>query len=154
MTIAKALIPTDKYTSDNMSIKHILYLSSLLFVLCACGDNAQTAQEKDEEASADSMAVTYYKLRMSGQWDDYIDAMQSCDGTPDEYKQRVKTMLNQHEVELKKERGGVRTVKVFRTELHDNGKMANVFLSLTYQDGSTEETLFPLVHDGKRWRIR
>ena len=63
-------------------------------------------------------------------------------------------MLRQHQKDVEKNKQGAINVKVMRSEMYDDGKMANVFLNITYKDGTNEEILFPVVYDGKEWKIQ
>lgn len=129
------------------------FLAALIFVV-SCGKKDQPIVTSTNQVPADSVAIDYYKLRSEGRFAEYVSAMLSCDGTTPEYKKSMEQMLRQHQCEIEKEKKGVSHVEALRTELHDNGKMANVFLRVTYNDGSCEEILFPLVDDGQNWRIQ
>ncbi len=63
-------------------------------------------------------------------------------------------MLRQHQKQINDEKQGVSNVQVLRTELHNNGRMANVFLNVNYKDGSKEEVMLPMIFDGKQWRMQ
>ena len=80
--------------------------------------------------------------------------MQSCDGMTEAYKNNTVLLLEHHQSEVNKNRKGVKDVTIVRSEMHNNDKMANVFLCVSFNDGSTEEVMLPLVHDGKQWRIQ
>lgn len=133
-------------------MKPILYL--LLTVALAAGCRKSDTATDTTALSADSMAVRYYSLLANGQYAAYVAAMQSCDSTPPSYKQGMEKMLRHHHAAVAKEKKGVRQVSVQRTEMHNRERMANVFLRVTYNDNSEEEVLFPMVFDGKYWRIR
>lgn len=135
-------------------MKRILLLLMPALLAISCGKGGKETAVTGNTESADSMAVIYYKLRVEGRFTEYVSAMQSCDGTTQEYKKGVENMLRQHQNEIQKEKKGISHVEALRSELHDKGKMANVFLRVTYNDGACEEILFPLVHDGKNWRIQ
>lgn len=93
-------------------------------------------------------------MQANGLFDDYVKAMHSCDGTTDAYKKRIIVMLRQHQKQINDEKQGVSNVQVLRTELHNNGRMANVFLNVNYKDGSKEEVMLPMIFDGKQWRMQ
>ena len=112
------------------------------------------AEDHTTVEEVDSAAIRYYKLRSAGQYKDYVNAMQSCDGMTEAYKNHTALLLEHHQTEVNKERKGVKNVTIVRSEMHNNDKMANVFLSVSFNDGSTEEVMIPLVHDGKQWRIQ
>ena len=80
--------------------------------------------------------------------------MASCDKATPAYRAHIEKMLRHHTALVQREKGGVSRVEVLRTELHSGDSLAHVYLSVTYNDSTREEVLFPLVHDGQRWRIQ
>ncbi len=122
--------------------------------LTACHKDSSTASSEKTEEQADSAAVKFYRMRMQGDFDAYVANMHSCSNMPPNYKQRIVIMLRQHQKEVEQNKQGISDVKVLRSETHDDGKMVNVFLAITYKDGSNEEILFPVVYDGKGWKIQ
>lgn len=48
----------------------------------------------------------------------------------------------------------VSSVAVLRSEMHNSDQLANVFLNVTYNDGSQEEVMVTLVHDNNIWRMQ
>lgn len=136
-------------------MKEILIALLALTSLFACNsNNSQQAYSEPPIEKADSMAVAYYQMLVNGNFTGYVEAMQSCDNTTADYKQRIESMLRHHQQEIKRNKKGVQQVTALRHELHDNDCMANVFLRVTYKDGSEEEIIFPIVFDGERWRIQ
>lgn len=135
-------------------MKSLLHIFLPLLVLAACGKSDKQPVPVESTGNADSTAVSYYMLRSEGRFAEYVSAMISCDGTTPEYKKGMEEMLRQHQMQIEKEKKGVSHVEALRSELHDNGKMANVFLRVTYNDGTSEEILFPLVSDKSEWRIQ
>lgn len=135
-------------------MKHLFLLLTSICLLTACyGKQAQTDNQADCE-EADSAAVTYYMLRANGKYAEYVSAMHSCDSMPDAYRNNMALMLEQHQAEVMKRKKGVKRANVIRCELHNNAHMANVFLNVTFNDGSQEEVIMPMILDGKQWRIQ
>lgn len=128
-----------------------LFALSLL-VMAGCGK--KEAKTTYEALTPDSAAVVYYKLRVDGKYAQYVAAMQSCDSTTADYKKQMETLLRHHAAVINKTKQGVKSVKALRTEMHDAEKMANVFLNITYNDGSDEEIILPLVLDDNTWRLQ
>ena len=133
-----------------------LFIFSLLLTIVpsACHKTSNEAVHDQGAVGADSMAIICYKMQANGQFDEYVNAMLSCDGTTPDYKQRMVVMLHQHQKQINEEKKGVKDVSLLRTEMHNNNKMANVFLSVSYKDGSNEEVMLPMVYDGKQWRMQ
>lgn len=138
-------------------MKHITFFLVGLIIMTASTIGCRKHVEVEDHTiveEVDSAAIRYYKLRSAGQYKDYVNAMQSCDGMTEAYKNNTVLLLEHHQTEVNKERKGVKDVTIVRSEMHNNDKMANVFLSVSFNDGSTEEVMLPLVHDGKQWRIQ
>lgn len=135
-------------------MRHFFFTLITLLMLTGCSRHTDSQSTVADSQHVDSLAIEYYQLRAQGRFADYVTAMQSCDGTTPDYKKRIEAMLRQHQATITKEKKGVNHVSVLRTEMHNGGKMANVYLSVTYNDGTREEVLFPLVHDGQSWRIQ
>ena len=127
-------------------------LSFTLFTLASCGKN-DGQDNRDVALPDDTIAVHYYLLPTQGRYEDYIQAMQSCDGTTSAYQEGVKKMLKHHQETVIKNKGGVAHVETVRTELSADKYWAQVFLKVTYADSSHEEILFPLLKEKERWRI-
>ena len=121
------------------------FFACLLFA--SCGNRSNTSIE--DNGPKEEEILSLYKLYTSGNYNAYVDAMQSCDDKPETYRQEMKDALKQHE-----EHKGVKHVKLERTEVHDKGNMSNAFLNVSYGDGSTEEIMIQLVRNKNRWRIR
>ena len=135
-----------------MSTPRIFLVLLTAAALTACGgDKGPSAS--DRTALTDTLAVHYYMLGAQGHYAEYVDAMLSCDSTTADYKSRMALALKHHYASIARDRQGVKRATVLRTEMHDSGRMANVFLNVTYGDGSDEEIIFPLVYDGQHWRI-
>ena len=136
-----------------MHTKQTLLL--LLFaVLLLLGCKEKAADEGLSAAPPDTVALNYYNLRAAGRYADYVSAMASCDKATPAYRAHIEKMLRHHTALVQREKGGVSRVEVLRTELHSGDSLAHVYLSVTYNDSTLEEVLFPLVHDGQRWRIQ
>lgn len=135
----------------------IVFISIITFaslLLTSCGANNDASKGDDSQTMTDTMAVYYYKLRANGQYEDYVASMHSCLNTTNDYKQRMIRMLQHHQNEILKEKKGVNRVQVIKTTMHDNNKMANVYLNVTYNDSSHEEIIFPLVSENGKWLIQ
>lgn len=131
-----------------------LFLLLGIYIMIACSNENNNHTNKDDTAFQDTIAVYYYNLQANGRFDEYVESMQSCQGTTPDYKQRIIKMLQQHQKEILKVKKGVSHVQAVRTEMHNHNKMANVFLNVTYNDSSREEIIFPLVFDNGQWLIQ
>ncbi len=145
---------TRKNRNRHFIIKFLLLLATICVFLNSCQKSASDVAKYKNSEGADSMAMLCYKMQVNGQFQDYVKAMKSCDKMPNDYQQRVVKMLRHHQKLVMKEKNGVKKVDILRTEMHNNNLMANVFLNVSYNDGSVEEVLLPMVYDGNRWRMQ
>lgn len=129
----------------------------LLFLLCLLAGSCHTDNHNETDTQGlppDTLAPYYYNLRAKGHFEAYVNAMLSCDSTTPAYKQQMVRLLRHHQLEVNKEKQGVNRVELLRTEMHNHNRMAHAFLKVTYNDSTHEEVMFPLVFDGKQWRIQ
>lgn len=131
-----------------------LIVTLLTLLLSACQGKQGAPLSEGNDPHADSAAVQYYLLRVQGRFNEYVQAMHSCQESTPEYRKRIVDMLRQHQVQIDKDKKGVRQVKALRTEKNSQGDVADVYLSVTYNDGSHEEIIFPLVRKGGTWKIQ
>ena len=129
----------------------LLLIPILAVVSCHSGKGEPAAHASDV---ADTTVVRLYMLAPQGHYAEHVAAMQSCDGTTQAYKDQVMLALKQHQDYIRKEKKGVKQATVERIECNAQGNMANAFLNVTYNDGSQEEVLFPIVRDNLGWRIQ
>lgn len=137
--IAYTLIPT--------------FILTLLW-LTACHSGKGHSTDGLASDIADTTVIHLYMLAPTGHYAEHVAAMQSCDGTTQAYKDQIVLALKQHQDYIRKEKKGVKQAAVERIESNTQGTMANAFLNVTYNDGSQEEVLFPIVHDDQGWRIQ
>lgn len=129
-----------------------ILFSFIALTSCHSGKGDSAADCKSDVA--DTTVVHLYMLAPTGHYAEHVAAMQSCDGTTQAYKDQIMLALKQHQDYILKEKKGVKQATVERIECNAQGTMANAFLNVTYNDGSQEEVLFPIVHDNQGWRIQ
>lgn len=132
----------------------LVLLLTASFLLPSCNSKEDAAEKQVHTEQADSAALYYYQLRAKGQFADYVAAMESCDSTTEAYRKQMERLLRHHQQKVVEEKQGLASVRVERTEMYDSNRVANVFLTVTYKDGTHEEILFPVVYDGHHWRVR
>lgn len=134
-------------------------MNSLVGICLVClsmalvGCSHKSSDEKDGELT-ETEALRLYELAARGNFSGSVNAMESCDSTTDAYREQMELRLKHHYTQILKERGGYESASVTHIDLYADGRMANVFLQVTYADSTWEEVLFPLVFDGEHWRIQ
>ena len=124
-------------------------LLSLLLAACspgASGDGLQPPSAKE--------VMEYYELYRSGNYAEYVKAMQSCDDKPADFCKQMADALKQHAARIKEEKGGTVSAEFLRSELHAEHSAADAYLSVTYGDSTKEEIVLPLVFWQDKWRLK
>jgi len=133
----------------------ILFFGLLLAIGCGRSEEkARAAEEKRPALLTEEEAMAVYRLYINKEYGRYAAQMQSCDDKPASYKQQMATLYKQHAADQKGDDGDVVDARVARIVPQVEGKAAEAFLNLTYENGKTEEILLQFVHDGTAWRLR
>lgn len=124
---------------------------SLLFGFGSCG---KSSSESDSLAVVDTLAPAYYRLLISGRYADYVNAMESVYDKPQFYRVSILLAVKQHMAAVKKEKGGIISVKFLRKEVYDEGNMVKAYLRIAFANNTEEEVVMPLVKDGENWKMQ
>ena len=127
----------------------LVLLLSYLLTACSPGGKGEGLQPP----TADEV-MAYYELYRSGNYADYVKAMQSCDGKPADFCKQMADALKQHAARIKAEKGGAVSAEFLRTEMHAEHSAADAYLSVTYGDSTKEEIILPLVFWQDKWRLK
>ncbi len=128
-------------------MRRLLFLLAVFVLLFSgCKDEMSPPTEKE------IMAI--YDHYLQGDYAQYVDAMHSCRNKPAAYRDQMLLLHKQHAAEQKRANGGAKSATVERIEMHDSGRMANVFLNITYANQSSEEIILPMVYADGDWYVR
>lgn len=127
----------------------LVLLLSYLLTACSPGGKGEGLQPP----TADEV-IAYYELYRSGNYADYVKAMQSCDDKPADFCKQMADALKQHAARIKAEKGGAVSAEFLRTEMHAEHSAADAYLSVTYGDSTKEEIILPLVFWQDKWRLK
>ena len=121
------------------------------FLLAACSPGGKGSGVQPPTAKE---VMEYYELYRSGNYAEYVKAMQSCDDKPADFCKQMADALKQHAARIKEEKGGTVSAEFLRTELHAEHFAADAYLSVTYGDSTKEEIVLPLVFWQEKWRLK
>ena len=124
----------------------IVLLSILLFATCG-------KRETEKRAHPDEAAIYYVNLLAQEDYEAYVKEMVSCDSASDVYKEKMKIFLKQFVRRKKMHFKALKSVECLKSEATRTADGADTYLKITYQNDSTEITLFPLVWHKERWRL-
>jgi hypothetical protein len=133
-----------------------LFLLLSLPLTQSCSGNQDSASTADTipEFITSAQIERTYDLYVAGNYPAYVAAMLSCDDKPDAYRRQMATLLKQHAREIEQAHGRITSFTVSRIDTALNGRAANVYLSIDYASGKSEEIFQQYVHDGTAWRLR
>ncbi len=116
----------------------------LLPILLSCGSSAGYPDE-DEVRDV-------FELYVEGKYEKYVERIHSCINKPEDYKARMIELHRQHAAEQAEDGKQITSFSVGKMTQHDEGRMVNVYLCVSYADGTSEEIIFPMVFfDGNWW---
>ena len=127
----------------------LVLLISFLLAACSSGGKGSGLQPPTAKE-----VMEYYELYRSGNYAEYVKAMQSCDDKPADFCKQMADALKQHAARIKEEKGGTVSAEFLRTELHAEHFAADAYLSVTYGDSTKEEIVLPLVFWQEKWRLK
>lgn len=129
-------------------------LASFVLLFISCGSNKGGNTGNNAPSLPDTTITNLYRLGTDGNYAAYVSRMASCIGTTEAYREQIILAVKHRNDCVSRERQGVKSVSVARTESHNNGEMVNAFLNVDYGDGSHEETIFPLVCVDGQWMMQ
>lgn len=127
----------------------LLLLGFLVLLLAACKGGDKNTQSDDPG----QVAVSYYNQLAQGKYEQFVQGMESYAHKPNSYQSQTVVLIKQHDIETKNTNGGIRSVAVNKVEKSEKGSSANVFLNITYKDGSVEEIDVPMVLSKNGWKM-
>lgn len=138
-----------------MTRRPLLILLLPLVLLCAACKSGTAGRHSAIEPPTNDEIEGYYNRYATGDYAGYVGLMLSLDSMPAAYRQQMIDLHKQHARLHEAEVGHPVAWHVERVEAHDDGRMLNVFLAVTYdKEQRTELVMLPLVYDGQQWRLR
>jgi len=128
-----------------------LFCLFLLLCLFSCGKSNKVLTSRDNPGDA---AVYYARCIVEEKYDEYIQAMQSCDSASEDYKNKMKILVKQMVRQRRSQQDSCVEIECLHADIKYDGSYANTFLRLRYAGDSTETVMLPLVWSDGRWRLR
>ena len=128
----------------------LLLMSMMLLASCA-----KAPEDNSPEYQASQAAKKCYEtLYLEGHTTAFLDGRASATVMPPAFRKDLLQTYNRHVRQVQAERQGVRAVEVARAQVDSILHVTDVFLTLTYGDGSKEEILVPMVQLDGQWRMK
>lgn len=108
----------------------------------------------DKSAIVGNIAREYYSCLLKGDYDAFVEGMDTPDRIPDSYRRQLVDNAKMFMAQMEDEHGGIDSVKVRRAVLDTLGTSASVFLMLYYGDSLAEQIVVPMVERDSVWKMR
>lgn len=129
-------------------MKKLLYIFVALLAVSAC----QKAQDPKEVVA--KVAQTYYDSLLAGNVKYYVEGTFMTDSIPAGYKEELETNMKMFIGQQQAEHQGISSAKVTDVSVDTATNTANVYMTLTYGDSTSEEVLVPMVEKNNVWYLR
>ena len=99
-------------------------------------------------------AKLYYDYLREGRYSAFVDGMNFPDSIPEQYRSQLVDNAKMYMAQQKKEHKGIQEIGIQNATVDTAKHCANVFLSFSYYDGTTEQILVPMVEKNGVWYMR
>ncbi|MBP5339479.1 MAG: hypothetical protein J6Z14_09325 [Prevotella sp.] len=127
-------------------MKWFVSLAAVVLLL-ACGS-------KSAEQQAMKVAQQGYEALLEGDFDKFLSVRAFSANLPDGYRDQLLTACRQYAHQQQSVHGGWQAVEATRAQMDSTLNVMQVFLLLQYNDGTTEETVVPMVLEEGKWRMK
>lgn len=129
-------------------MRYVAFIGLLCAVCAACSSDIKT----DEQAA--NTARLYYDYLLQGQYDDFVAGIDGYDEMPESYRRQLTDNARMFMEQQNREHGGIERLRIMRADIDTETQTAQVFLVISYQDGSNEQIMVPMVRNGSLWMMR
>ena len=125
---------------------------ALLMTACAGGSNDENTPEYQASLAAKQ---SYEALYLENRPEAFLSKRVHYGDMPNDFQQQLLDGYRSHLRQVERMHQGVKAVDVIRAQMDTTLQCMQVFLSLTYGDGSGEEVVVPMVVDADgHWRLQ
>ncbi len=124
-------------------------LTTSVILLHSCNEPPATPGEQ-----ASAAAKEYYEMLVDGRTTDYVAGVYGSDTIYSEYRDQLIANASLFMETQQNKHGGIKSVRIIRTDLNDSRTSATVFLMLCFGNGFNEQVVVPMVKNGERWMMK
>lgn len=125
-----------------------------LLTLLACGKlQAEEAAETSPLPDV-AMVAEMYGHYIDGDFMAFVDQMESLDHATEDYRAQMANLFKQRHHAQVEENGGPVACRLMNVIANANKTYAEVYVEVTFGDGSYEEIMLPMVRVNDMWRLR
>lgn len=129
-----------------------LSLTCLMVLLLVCCNKPQPVQEDPFYTTPSRAAEYFYTSLMEDRYPDCLEVM-ARDTVPEDLHQETLDMLAEYASQMKTNKEGLQAVEVISEEALSDS-LAQVLMSFTYGDGTSERVLVPMICRNQRWALQ
>ena len=130
-------------------MKKILFFLFCVVSLFSCKENVQ-----NPGYYAGIAAKGYYDLLLEGKYDEFVAGQNMPRRVPEEYRRQLVLNAKMFVEQQEKEHRGRKDFQVLDAKADTTHHIADVYLSITYGDGTKEQVVVPMVEVEKKWKMR
>ena len=128
-------------------------LLSLIMVL-ACTSSPQSGEDKGL-LEASQAAERNYQHLLAGRYNDFLNGRAGADSMPSAYREQLITAYQEFMAQQRLSHGGLLSLQVSNARRDSTlGGLMQVFLVLSYADGTQEEIVVPMVEHNGEWKMK
>lgn len=128
-------------------------VGALLWLTLGCTGEKVPVFTAEETASRTAKA--YYEALYNGNPELFLNGRSGVATMTQDYREQLLTAYRQHVSQVMSEHRGVRSVDISHASMDSTLQVMQVFLVLSYNDGTQEEIVTAMVDDGHgQWQLK
>jgi hypothetical protein len=131
-----------------MMRRKILFCAVISLFFAAC------KKEINQEEVMAQAAKQYYTYLLQGNYEAWVDGFYRKDSIREAYRSQLIDNAKMFISQQKAVNGGIKSVDVRSTELDTVRQVANVFLTLNYENTGKEQVVMPMIYKNGLWYMR
>ena len=110
----------------------------------------------EEVARADAMVAAQhgYRLLLDGDYEGFALYHAGMSDAPRTFREQMVDAYKMYVDREERAHKGISSARATRAEMDSTLQLMQVFVLLTYGDGTSEEIVVPVVHDQGAWKLR
>lgn len=145
-----------------MKLKMGIYIRKVIAIGCwllavgtgFVGCTKQEAAPPSDEEAASAAAMQYYEALYAGQPEVFLNHRIFADSMSEAYRNQLMNCYERHLSQVSRKHQGVNRVEVSRAEKAADLGIMQVFLVLSFGDGTQEEVVVPMVEREGQWLLK
>jgi len=140
-----------------MVIRFRKFIDSMVIIFLVAHFSFSCSSPSPEEvARADAMVAAQhgYDLLLSGDYEGFVWCHRGMAGAPRTFREQMADAYKMYIDREERAHQGIGSARATRAEMDSTLQLMQVFMLLTYGDGTEEEIVVPVVQDQGQWVLR